>query len=350
MSDVLRVRGTKDVDVRAAGFTVRFELDPHAVTATTAYPPSPGGSTGDEGVGGTHTEEGVPVGGDQGQSERAAGSHSRKMPPATASAKGTTEGSSNGAMSSPPTCLELAVGCCIYQKGKYLLGHAEGEESAMNSSRPSPGLSPRPPPPPPPPLPPPLSPVRENATSTGVEGGVDDERGSNILEERTRGNGSPGTQRSTAEDTGSPPQATVSVLPSVEGTRLQEPQDVGAAHWGGGPGPRPCEEALAIVQSLRVPLSDPHYFRISELSVFLGMPKAEEREEVGGGRVQRTQVLGGRDSADDGWTGELLITRCAVVGNPRQPGTRADAMLARIRVEVRFFFAATCASCADPCG
>ena len=36
---------------------------------------------------------------------------------------------------------------------------------------------------------------------------------------------------------------------------------------GGGLGPRPCKEALDVVQSLRLPLSDPHYFRISEMSL-----------------------------------------------------------------------------------
>ncbi|CAM9342627.1 unnamed protein product, partial [Hapterophycus canaliculatus] len=335
VSDVLRARGTKDVDVRAAGFTVRFKLEPQSVTATAARPPSPGGSISDEGMGGIYAEEGVAFGGAEGQSEKAAGSNTVKMPVPPGSAKCTAEASSNDELRGSPTCLELAVGCCIYQKGKYLLGHAEGEKSTMPQSRPPPGLSLRTPSPPPPP--PPLPSVRENTTATGVDRRVADERGRKLVnppEERTRGDLSPGTQRSTAEGTESTTQPTSSAFPSVEGSHPQKPQEVGTAHWGGGPGPRPCEEALVIVQSLRVPLSDPHYFRVSDLSVYLGMPRTEEGNDHGEGLVQRTQVLGGRDSADDGWMGELLITRCAVVGNPRQPGTRADAMLSRIRVEV----------------
>ena len=46
----------------------------------------------------------------------------------------------------------------------------------------------------------------------------------------------------------------------------------------------------------------------------------------------------GGDRPGDGWTGEFLVTRCAVAGNPRQPRTRADFMLSRIRVEASVHF------------
>lgn len=262
---------------------------------------------------------------------------------AAAAAAGPAKASKSGAGRTPRTCLELAVGCCIYQKGKYLLGHAEGAESTTTAaSRHPPASSSRVPPPPS------LSPTRlppvheqnnggkDKDTEAG-ENGIHGEDLATLPEGRAASELSPGMQRSTAETTTrSPPRTPTSATEPAEGTRLQMAQGVGATHWGGGPGPRPCEEALTIVQSLRVPLSDPHYFRVAELSMYLTVIGAEKREGVGGALVQRTQVLGGRENADDGWAGELLVTRCAVVGNPRQPGTRADAMLSRIRVEVRF--------------
>ncbi|CAM9113551.1 unnamed protein product, partial [Scytosiphon promiscuus] len=75
VSDVLRARGTKDVDVRAAGFNVRFVLDPHSATAAAAHPPSPGGSTGDEEMGGVTSEEEDPFSVAERRSRRARGSH-----------------------------------------------------------------------------------------------------------------------------------------------------------------------------------------------------------------------------------------------------------------------------------
>lgn len=260
---------------------------------------------------------------------------------ATARPVGAVKG---GAGASPRTCLELTVGCCIYQKGRYLLGHAEGVESPTGTPRNPSGLSPRVPPPPPPSLPhspTPLPPVREEDNGKGVEGGIDGEHREgpgNSTEERTGREAPPGMQPSTTTTTQSPPHTPSSASKRV-GKRVQHTttHGTGDTHWGGGPGPQPCREALTIVQSLRVPLSDPHYFRITDLSMYLGVTGAEEQCEVGGeALVQRSQVLGGQDNADEGWTGELLVTRCAVVGNPRQPGTRADAMLSRIRVEVRF--------------
>lgn len=331
MADVLRARGTKDVDVRASGFTIRFELEPQSIAAKALRPPAPSGSTGGEGVGFMRGEDDLPGRGEAKTEEETAGDAS------AAAARPT------GA--SPRTCLELAVGCCIYQKGRYLLGHAEGVGSTTASASPRnpAGLSSRVPPLPPPqppslPLSPTsLPPVREEDNGKEVEGRIDGEGREGLVhspEERTGGDVSPRMQPSSTTTARSPPQTPRSARKPVGG-RVQETtrHGVGATHWGGGPGPRPCREALTIVQSLRVPLSDPHYFRVADLSMYLGVTGAEEQGEVGGeALVQRTQVLGGQDN---GWTGELLVTRCAVVGNPRQPGTRADAMLSRIRVEVR---------------
>ena len=191
MEGVLRRCGIKDVDLRAAGVIIRFDLDPDPC---------------------------------------------------------------NGHL------LQLSVGCCLYQKGKYLLGHVEGEQPVVPPRR----------------RPPPTPPLQSRAET---------------------------------------PEA--------------------PTHWGGGLGPRPCKEALDVVQSLRLPLSDPDYFRISEMSLLLGVWVAEKDTEVSRKRVQ---VLGGGDRPGDGWTGELLLTRCAVAGNPTQPRTRADLMLSQIRVEASVYF------------
>lgn len=267
-------------------------------------------------------------------------------PVASARPAGASEG---GARASPRTCLELAIGCCIYQKGRYLLGHAEGVGSSTASPRNHAGLASRVPPPPTPPPPPPpslpvsptpLAPVREAHNGKEAEGGIDGEGREGLVsspKERTGKGASHGVQPSTGETAASPPPTPGSASKTVRG-RVQQTttHEAAATLWGGGPGPQPCREALTIVQSLRVPLSDPHYFRIADLSMYLSVPGAGEQGEAGGeALVQRTQVLGGHDNVDEGWAGELLVTRCAVVGNPRQPGTRADAMLSRIRVEVR---------------
>lgn len=347
LSEVLRARGSKDVDVRAAGFTVRFELEPHPVP-TDVRPSSPGCSARDERAGGVRGEGDSHPGGAEAKTEETAADDA-----AAATAAGPAEASKSGARGTAPrTCLELSVGCCIYQKGRYLLGHAEGAESTTTAppQHPPLGSSSR--------FPPPtataatttaaavatrLPPVNEENNGNGKDTEDEEKKGrggdvANVPEGRTESGVSPAKQqRSTAETTRSPPHGPASATKAVEETRPQMAQGVRAAtHWGGGPGPRPCEEALTIVQSLRVPLSDPHYFRVAELSVYLTVTGAEKKGEVGGALVRRTQVLGGQEKADDGWAGELLVTRCAVVGNPRQPGTRADAMLSRIRIEVRY--------------
>lgn len=343
VSEVLRARGTKDVDVRAAGFTIRFELEPHSVP-TDVRPPPPSGRARDERVKGMRGEEDtLPVGGAEAETEETAAD-------ASAAAAGPADASKSDGVgsASPRTCLELAVGCCIYQKGRYLLGHAEGAESTTVPPRHPPGSPSRFPPSPPPPMTTTtttrLPPVNEDNTSNGreMEAGENGGRRGDLATlpaAQTGNESSPAMQQSlAAETTTSPPRRPTSATKPVGGTRLQTVQGVGATHWGGGPGPRPCDEALTIVQSLRVPLSDPHYFRVAELSMYLTVTGANKQQSGadGGALVQHTQVLGGRENADDGWAGELLVTRCAVVGNPRQPGTRADAMLSRIRVEVRF--------------
>ncbi|CAM9124002.1 unnamed protein product [Laminaria digitata] len=319
VDNVLHARGTKNVDVRAAGVTVRFELEPAPEEAGTA--------AADEVVR-PFKAEGF---GANGGGDRGVGTGGKSAAPAKAGL-----GSASEEKSTETDCFVLSVGCCIYQKGKYLLGHAEGDKSTAAlrhppvSSRPpslfqSPPLSPRP-----------LPRVRENVTRDAEEEsrGVD----------RKLANGAPLDTRSPVpSDADKPPltktpssKPTAEKSPPMRGTRGTRGTEKvrGPAmsdYWGGGPGPKPCEEAVAIIKSLRVPLSDPHYFRVADTSLCLGSMSAKEK---GGVFVRRTQVLGGREEADDGWAGELLITRCAVVGNPRQPRTRADAMLSRIRVEV----------------
>lgn len=258
----MRRRGTKDVDLRTGGVTVRFNFDPA------------------EGLGGGKAD------------------HERSIP-----------------ADSQSRDLLLSIGCCIYQKGKYLLGHVEGGQPAVPRRRPLRT---------PPPFPPPpqhsegeVGKVVADLPSPGVHASSVENLPLSI----------PKSTPSEAPEvpqffTDTPANRDGAVMPSKAHDAQEQP-----THWGGGPGRRPCKEALAIVQSLRVPLSDPHYFRICTMSLFL-------REACGtGGAMPQTQVLGGGDNPGDGWAGEFLVTRCAVAGNPRQPRTRADFMLSRIRVE-----------------
>ena len=277
MEGVLRRRGTKDVDLRAAGVTVRFDLEPNPLEARA-------------GNGGAR-DAGLVVDADRKDSGGCTGDTTRHPP------GGAPEGSDAG------NCrlFQLSVGCCIYQKGKYLLGHVEGEQSMVPPRR----------------RPPPTPPLQSRAESS-----------------------------SPLETPSSPHSPEGAAASRVEAPRPKTPLPASRnaseapAHWGGGLGPRPCKEALDVVQSLRLPLSDPHYFRICEMSLLLGVSVAEEKgREVSRKRVQ---VLGGGDRPGDGWTGEFLVTRCAVVGNPRQPRTRADFMLSRIRVEASVYFLLLC--------
>lgn len=187
------------------------------------------------------------------------------------------------------SCFQLSIGCCVYQKGKYLLRHVEGGGPE----------------------------ARSGATSLGVETGVLGDR--HPAHDGETDAASPNLRRAGSDSSGMR-------------HKMSETHATDHSHWGGGPGPRPCQEALVVVKSLRLPLSDPHYFRVDDLALDLGTYTTRS----GGEFMRRTQVLGGGEDPDRGWGGELLVTRCAVLGNPRQPGTRADAMLSRIRVEVRF--------------
>ncbi|CAM9636690.1 unnamed protein product, partial [Ectocarpus sp. 13 AM-2016] len=332
VSEVLHARGTKDVDVRAAGFAIRFELEPPPPPLSSGTGavrcPSPGWSSGVGGLPSGVRAEDYTAGPFVAETADAGEASARRI---------------------PHTRLELTVGCCIYQKGRYLLGHAEGGESTTVSPRLPPltsSSSSRGPPPPPPP--PPSAPQEKTGKEMGGGSGDDDREEVLKLGERRPagydssapgGGGGGGPQRL------SPPQTPTSATTPVDGAGWAAAPHEGAraTHWGGGPGPRPCEGALAIVQSLRVPLSDPHYFRVADLALSLRVaeegPGKDAGEEESVQRRRRRQrrtpvVLGGQENTDEGWTGELLVTRCAVVGNPRQPGTRADAMLSRIRVEV----------------
>lgn len=345
VDNVLHARGTKNVDVRAGGVTVRFELEPAPEAggaAAVACPPSPRGGTvngeakmRDEGL---RPSKGGKVSANGG-CDRGSKTAEKSVPPAAADlrrASGVKSGPRGGG-GGGAECFELSVGCCIYQKGKYLLGHAEGgDDSTMATAAfRHPSVSPRAASSfQPPPSPDPLPLVRESV------GGVDEE---SVGRERRLANGSPLDTRSPAPSgraNNKPPLTATSSSKPTDGESSPVRGGTGGLRgplmrdcWGGGPGPKPCEEAVAIIKSLRVPLSDPHYFRVADTSLYLGTMSAKND---GGGFVRRTQVLGGREEADDGWAGELLITRCAVVGNPRQPRTRADAMLSRIRVEVRW--------------
>lgn len=312
MESVLRVRGVKNVDLRAAGLKVRFELEassPIATAGVHAPIPRSGNKGGNDGE---SRDNGIGLGEE---------------------ARGGTEDSGDeaeGVSGAPPVAdafrqLQLSVGCCIYQKGKYLLGHAESCDDSSATGHHPPVLSRTPP------RSPPLSLVRSD-TGDGKAGG---ERGAAFASPtqpapRPDGNGSrlsPAYRKSvsTPHDTAMSPSWPQRSPPRERETGVLDTEELHG--WGGGPGPRPCEEALTVVKSLRVPLSDPHYFRVADVSLSL--------LEEGGGFVRRVPMLRGGEGADDGWEGEVLVTRCAVVGNPRQPRTRADAMLSRMRVEVR---------------
>lgn len=273
VDSVLRRRGTKDVDLRTRGVTIRFKFEPHVVEPA-------------ECLGG---EKEDPVTRDR---STPADSQSRD--------------------------LLLSIGCCIYQKGKYLLGHVEGGQPAAPRRL----RTPSPFPPPPQHSEGEVGKVVADLPSPGVHASSVENLPLSIRKSAPL---EPPevpplfTDTTTNRDGGVPPRTFAS--------KAHDAQEEEPAHWGGGPGPRPCKEALAIVQSLRVPLSDPHYFRICTMSLFL-------KETYGtGGVMRQTQVLGGGDNPGDGWAGEFLVTRCAVAGNPRQPRTRADFMLSRIRVE-----------------
>lgn len=343
VDNVLHARGTKNVDVRAAGVSVRFELEPSpgAGSAAAASPPSPQGCTvngetkmRDEGARSSKADEGVRrskedgVGANRAGDREEAKTAEKSTAPALAAGLGKATSEKKIAETE---CFELSVGCCIYQKGKYLLGHAEGEDSIAALRQPSsvsasrapslfqPPLSPHPPQP--------LA-RKTVAIGNGESGGTGRERASGLPLD-TRSSDAVKPPLTTAPSSMRKEEEKLSPMHGTEQLRDPATRDL----WGGGPGPKPCEEAVAIIKSLRVPLSDPHYLRVADTSLYLGVmsPKKD-----GGAFVRRTQVLGGGEGAYDGWAGELLITRCAVVGNPRQPRTRADAMLSRIRVEVRW--------------
>lgn len=285
---------------------------------------------GEEGLRPSKTGE---VGAANGGDDRGAKTAGKSAAPAAA---GLRRGSEAKGSAGGTECFELSVGCCIYQKGKYLLGHAEGDDestaagaaAALRHSSVSPRAASSL-------FQPPLSPNPLPLARETFGGGKGESGGRG----RKKSNGSQPDTRSPVPANKPPQAATPSSKPTdgeSSSVRAGTEELRGPARrdcWGGGPGPKPCEEAVAIIKSLRVPLSDPHYFRVADTSLYLGVMGAGKN---GRGFVRRAQVLGGREEADHGWAGELLITRCAVVGNPRQPRTRADAMLSRIRVEVRW--------------
>lgn len=309
MDQVLRTRGVKAVDLRAAGLTVRFQLESPIVAAA--------------GVGSSQATTEATCRRGEYQGDRNIDISEKTE---LGAGEGVTHGAANAAIHSPTVaatgppsvtatavqhcCYQLLIGSCVYQKGKYLLGHVD---STSARSRPT-SARPMPSPPPGFVLPFVLEDSEEKNHASIERGFLDDSRPAS-----DRGNEvtSPKLRRSV----------------SVESGLSQMKTRTGAAqsfHWGGGPGPRPCKEALTIIQALRMPMSDPHYFRVDDLALYLDTPMTP----AGGEFVGRTQVLGGGEDAGRGWAGEMLVTRCAVLGNPGQPGTRADAMLSRIRVEV----------------
>lgn len=365
VDDALRARGTKAVDLRAAGVTVRFELESESITRLPA--PPTGGGIADEELDSTNK-----LGGAKTATDSSVGDF-----PVAGSGNGASK---KGAAGSGNTkkCLQLSVGCCVYQKGTHLLWHVGegGESSSTEASQRHPAVfSSRQPSSKQtsalqlvrkesttkrdtehgdftssPPLRP-LSPAREGDETSGTSPGRWRRRSPGNVEDiqRPPSHNNEGTWPSTSLESANIPRLksyesmnlpvppSSATIPEDEAPpwagRVGEDEKLsGHYHWGGGPGPRPCKEALTVIQSLRVPLSDPHYFRVAELSLCLGVVCAKKDS---GGFVMQTQVFGGGENIGDGWVGELLVTRCAVVGNPRQPRTRADAMLSRIRVEVR---------------
>lgn len=320
VDQVLRARGVKAVDLRAAGVTVRFELEP----VPTVLP----ATSGTRGMPREASPGGLPCG----RADAMGETSEENTKPAVGEKLSATIN----------RCLQLSVGCCVYQKGKYLLGHVERDAERL---RPSLCLhAPAPPPPPPPPGPSltmSLPFVREVPyEENGDTGSSEEDAGLSRLSGINGGptTFSPNILRATTPESGHPSTLSATAAGGGGGTpRLSSMTGLGVGatddwHWGGGPGPRPCKEALSVIQSLRVPLSDPHYFRMAGVSMHLGMANA-----AGGARVDGAQVLGGPEDGDEGWGGELLITRCAVLGNPRQPRSRADVMLSSITLEVRGF-------------
>lgn len=314
MDQVLRARGGKAVDLRAAGITVRFELG--SATPTAAGAASSERSTAAQEASRRRAqrqarktvENSVKI-----EFEAVMGTVHGVTHAAGASAADaavTPDGPSGPIAPDGCNCFQLSIGCCVYQKGKYLLRHVEGGDSeardgATTATRATSSN-----------LPYVWELSGKENDGVGVEIGVLDNRHPVCDGEadvaapnlRRAGSASSGLRR-----------------------KMPETHATDNWHWGGGPGPRPCQEAVVVIKSLRLPLSDPHYFRVDDLAVELGTYTTRS----GGEFVGRTQVLGGGEDPDRGWAGELLVTRCAVLGNPRQPGTRADAMLSRIRVEVR---------------
>ena len=118
MEGVLRRRGTKDVDLLAAGVTARYDVEPDPLEGRAGN----GGARGADPI----------VDADRKDSGGCMGDTTRHPP------GGAPEGSDAG----NGRLFQLSVGCCIYQKGKYLLGHVEGEQSMVPPRR-------RPPPTPP---------------------------------------------------------------------------------------------------------------------------------------------------------------------------------------------------------
>lgn len=311
MDSVLRVRGVKDVDLRAAGLKVGFELEAAPAATTGCSVPTPRSGT-EEGGDGSSRDNGIGTG------EAARGR--------TEDSGDKTERCSGDAptLADASRQLQLSVGCCIYQKGKYLLGHLESCDDS-SAARLPPAISSRTPP---------RSPMLSLVRTDTDEGKAGSDRGAafaSLTQAVPRFDGSTGLSPADRKRRSTPHDISTSILwPEGSPRRARETgvQDTEELHrWGGGPGPRPCEEALTVIKSLRVPLSDPHYFRVTDLSLYL--------LEDDGAFVRCAPMLEGGEGADDGWEGEVLVTRCAVVGNPRQPRTRADAMLSRIRVEVR---------------
>lgn len=324
----LRARGGKAVDVRAAGVSVRFDLEPTTddLDAADNRVAMSRRRTRHRQVQSSNTVAGAPF------DEKMEDEDARMEPRSSATRR----------------CLQLSIGRCVYQKGKYLRQHLEEDSStSVRSSMNLPAHLPSFPPPPPPPRPSPLSPPnyrlppsrlpalsRDSSTEKDIAGTYDEGRLEPALSSGTRASGvsSPKRDQNASPASvfapGRSPDRPLSRTASSGAGSAQ-----GDQHWGGGIGPRPCKEALTVIQSLRAPLSDPHYFRVFSLSVSLGTLETNDAGAVVVGTS--SEVFGGGHEADCGWTGELLVTRCAVLGNPRQPRTRADAMLSPITVEVK---------------
>lgn len=318
----LRARGVKTVDLRAAGVTVRLELEP---ASGDGFARDSGAPATGEGCVGTRRGSGS-VSGGTGSARTREGADEAAVGPAT----------------TRRTYFKLSVGCCTYQKGKYLTRHVDGEPpaGARLYSSPLVHLSRPPPPPlPPPPRPPPFSPVARLSPPSRLPTSSRDPfgRSEDAVQDRNwradpvaSGDSETGrVSRQSTDELGGSPRGPA---PGDGGSGVR-PHAGDGAHWGGGKGPRPSKAALATIQSLRVPLSDPHYVRVSGLSLCLAKTGGGGGVEAAGGSF--TEIIGGGDNAREGWNGELVLTRCAVLGNPGQPRVRADAVLSLVRVEVR---------------